>query len=43
MNILAEYQDLWTVERKWNSKHKLEAHFEKRPGTCYVGKSYDDY
>lgn len=28
----AEYKDEWTVERKWNSKHELKPHFEKRPG-----------
>ena len=34
--ILAEYQDLWTVQRKWNSKHELKAQFEKRPGIIYM-------
>lgn len=31
----AEYKDVWTVERKWNSKHELKPHFTKRPGLLY--------
>ncbi len=31
--ISADFKEKWMVERKWNSRHELKAHFDKRPGT----------